>query len=380
MIYFDNAATTFPKPDPVYDAVNDFIRNVGVSAGRSAYNKSVAASRIMFEVREQLAGLFGIKDASRIVFTSGATESLNLALLGTLKRGDRVVTSSFEHNSVMRPLWFLREERGVQVETVFCGTDGSFDLAQWELALRKRPAGAIVNHGSNVIGTIAPVIEIGAMCKRYGVRFFVDAAQTAGIVPIDVEEAGIDFLAFSGHKNLYGIQGTGGLYIREGCDPLPLKFGGTGSLSELDQQPLFLPDRYESGTQNLPGIVSLGAGAAFVGQKGVSAIFDHGKNLAVPFLADLRQLSNMRIHGPENRDRVLPTISITIDGFDNGIVAQRLNDEYDIALRAGLHCAPEAHRTMGTFPEGTIRISFGYFTTAEECGKLFLALKKISRS
>ena len=377
MIYFDNAATTFPKPVLIYDAVNDYMRNIGVGAGRSAHSQAVAASRTMFGARERIAAVFGVRDASRLVFTASATESLNLALLGSVKPGDRIVVSSMEHNSVMRPLRFLQNERRAKVEIIPCNQQGAFDLSLWESVLQKRPENVVVNHGSNIIGSIAPLKEIGALCRKYGARFIVDAAQTAGLIPIDVEAANIDFLAFSGHKNLYGLQGTGGLYIREGCDPQPLMFGGTGSRSESDEQPQFMPDRYESGTQNMPGIASLAAGAEFVNKSGIAAIFDHGSKLAVALLNGLCSISRIHIYGPRTPETMLPTVSLAVEGLDNAAVAQRLNDEFSIAVRVGLHCAPVAHRSIGTFPNGTIRISLGYFNTEEECGALIAALKKI---
>lgn len=380
MIYFDNAATTFPKPPEVYAAVNDYMRTVGVGAGRSAHGQAVAASRIMFDTREKLAGLFGVRDAGRIVFTPSATESLNLAILGSVKHGETVVVSSLEHNSAMRPLRFLQNERQVKVEIVPCGPQGTFDLTLWEKALQKGPADVIVNHGSNVIGSIAPLNSIGALCRKHGARFFVDAAQTAGLVPIDVEESAIDFLAFSGHKNLYGIQGTGGLYIREGCDPQPLIFGGTGSRSESDEQPQFMPDRYESGTQNMPGIASLATGVDYVLKTGMADIYNHGSKLAGTLLDRLHLLPRIQIYGPQAPGKKLPTTSITIEGIDNATVAQRLNDEFSIAVRVGLHCAPNAHRTIGTFPGGTIRISLGYFNTEDESDKLIAALTEICKS
>jgi cysteine desulfurase family protein len=282
-----------------------------------------------------------------------------------------------EHNSVMRPLRFLQNERRAKVEIIPCNQQGAFDLSLWESVLQKRPENVVVNHGSNIIGSIAPLKEIGALCRKYGARFIVDAAQTAGLILIDVEAANIDFLAFSGHKNLYGLQGTGGLYIREGCDPQPLMFGGTGSRSESDEQPQFMPDRYESGTQNMPGIASLAAGAEFVNKSGIAAIFDHGSKLAVALLNGLCSISRIHIYGPRTPETMLPTVSLAVEGLDNAAVAQRLNDEFSIAVRVGLHCAPIAHRTIGTFPNGTVRISLGYFNTEEECEALIAALKKI---
>jgi cysteine desulfurase/selenocysteine lyase len=371
MIYLDNAATTFPKPPEVYKAAEGFMRDIGASPGRSAHRNAVMASRMVFTTRERLAALFGVKDTSRIVFTVNATEALNLAMLGTVKKGDRVVVSALEHNSVMRPLRFLEKERGVAVDLVPCGADGGHDLAKWEAALKRRPSLVAVNHGSNVTGAIAPLEEIGALCRKYGARFCVDAAQTAGLVPIDIEQCAVDFLAFSGHKGLYGLQGTGGLYLREGVDPLPLKFGGTGSNSESDEQPVFLPDRYESGT----GLAALGAGAAFVMERGIGTIFEHGRVLREILVAGLAALSGVRVYGP--RSGALPTVAVTIDKFDSGIVAQRLNDDYAIAVRVGLHCAPLAHRAIGTFPNGTLRFSFGCFNTEKEVGALIAALAGI---
>jgi len=379
MIYLDNAATTFPKPPQVYAAVNDYMRDVGASPGRSAHRNAVKASRIVFSTRERLASLFNVRDTSRIVFTLNATEALNLAILGSVKKDGRIVVSSLEHNSVMRPLRFLEKSRNAVVDIVPCDTNGGHDLYRWEAALKQRPSLVVVTHGSNVIGTVAPLDDLGALCRKYGARLLVDAAQTAGLVPIDVEQSAVDFLAFSGHKGLYGLQGTGGLYIREGCDPLPLKFGGTGSNSESDEQPSFLPDRYESGTQNGPGIAALGAGVAFVMERGIDRIFDHGRKLKEVFLAGLSALSGARVYGGRG-PKTLPTVSITFNGLDSGTVAQRLNDEYAIAVRVGLHCAPLAHRTIGTFPKGTVRVSFGCFNMEQEVMTLCTALAGICRS
>ncbi|MBN1129182.1 MAG: aminotransferase class V-fold PLP-dependent enzyme, partial [Chitinispirillaceae bacterium] len=340
MIYLDNAATSYPKPPQVYDAVNAFMRDIGVSAGRSAHKRAVEASRIIFHARDRLASFFNVKDAARLVFTLNATDALNTALLGTAAPGDTILTSSMEHNSVMRPLRYLQRVRAVAVKVIPCGPDGTFDLGAWEAALRERPKCAVVNHGSNIIGTIAPLAEIGTLCRKYGVGFMVDAAQTAGVVPIDVEEMNIDFLAFSGHKGLMGIQGTGGLFIREDAATAPTRFGGTGSNSESDEQPAFMPDRFESGTQNGPGIAGLDAGVAFIREQGIDTIARHGAALRAALTDALAAIPRIRIHGPVRVPAALPTVSITLDGLDCGAVAQLLSDEYDIAVRVGLHCAP----------------------------------------
>lgn len=378
MIYLDNAATSFPKPPQVYDAANDYMRTVGASPGRSAHRRAVEAGRIVFTARERLAALINAPDASRLVFTLNATGALNLAILGSVTKGDRVVVSSLEHNSVMRPLRFLEKNRDVKLEIVPCDEQGQFDLRRWEAAIKQRPSLAVVNHGSNVIGAVAPLDEIGALCRKHGVFLLADAAQTVGLVPIDVKRTPIDFLAFSGHKGLYGLQGTGCLYIKEGLrrELLPLTFGGTGSNSESDEQPQFLPDCYESGTQNGPGIAALGAGVAFVMEQGITAIAGHGRGLAEGLVENLQAVKGVRLHGPV-QGAVLPTVSMTFAGKDSGTIAQRLNDEYDIAVRVGLHCAPLAHRTIGTFPGGTIRVSFGYFNTEKDVSALCHALSCI---
>lgn len=380
MIYLDNAATSFPKPPQVYDAVNRFMREIGASPARSAHRGAVEASRIVFSARERLASLFNIADASRIVFTANATQGLNTVLLGTLRPGDTAVTSSMEHNSVMRPLRHLEQERGVTLEVIPCGPNGTFDLTAWEIALAKRPRLAIVNHGSNIIGTVAPLREIGGLCRRYGVPFAVDAAQTAGIVQIDVEAMNVDCLAFSGHKGLLGIQGTGGLFLRHGVEVRPLMFGGTGSNSESDEQPQFMPDRFESGTQNGPGIAALDAGIGFIQEQGIDVIRRHDAELMRLLYDGIGALSRIWCHSPRLPNATLPTLSITVDGMDNGSVGQRLCDEYGIAVRVGLHCAPAAHRTIGTFPAGTIRVSPGYFTTARDMELFCAALRNLCSS
>jgi cysteine desulfurase / selenocysteine lyase len=379
MIYLDNAATSFPKPPNVYDAVNAFMRDIGASAGRSAHRGAVEAGRIVFSARERLASLFKVKQAERIIFTLNATESLNTVLMAMVGPGETVLTSSMEHNSVMRPLRRLEKERGAKVSVIPCKKDGRFDLALWDAALAQRPKIAIVNHGSNVTGAIAPIGEVGRLCALHGVAFTVDAAQTAGIIPIDAEATNIDFLAFSGHKGLMGIQGTGGLYIREGIEISPLKCGGTGSNSESEEQPVFMPDRFESGTLNGPGIAGLDAGVAFVQEQGIDAIARHGAALRAALIDAVAAMPGVSIYGPRNDEPALSTVSLTIDGMDNGSITQRLNDEYDIAVRVGLHCAPLAHHTLKTFPAGTIRVSPGYFTTEREILSFAEALKKIAQ-
>lgn len=374
-LYCDNAATTFPKPRTVIDAVLDYMRNTGASPGRSAHHLALKASRSIFEVREKLALLFNVTDPSRIIFTSNATEGLNTGILGMLSAGDRVAVTRMEHNSVMRPLGFLARERGVEVSVVQGDKNGDLDIDEFEHIVKTGVRLAVVNHGSNVCGTIAPIRRLGAIARAHGAAFMVDAAQTAGTVPIDVQSMNIDMLAFSGHKGLYGPAGTGGLYIRDGLNVRPLKYGGTGSDSVSDKQPGFCPDKYESGTLNGPGIAGLGAGIDFIAQQGMEAIRDHGTKLIEYFLEKLRDIDAITVIGPNDPDAMLPTVSITVHRIDQGIMARRLNNEFGICIRTGLHCAPNAHRALGTFPRGTIRFSFGFFNTLEDIDTIIVALK-----
>lgn len=376
-LYCDNAATTFPKPRSVIDAVIDFMRNTGASPGRSAHHLALEAGRAIFTVREKLAALFNAPDPSRIIFTSNATEALNIGILGLLSSGDRVAVTGMEHNSVMRPLGFLVRERGVHVSIIPCDKNGSLDVDEFERTIKTGVKLAVVNHGSNVCGAIAPLPLLGAITRAHGTTFMVDAAQTAGSVPIDVKLMNIDMLAFSGHKGLYGPAGTGGLYIRNGLNVMPLKYGGTGSDSISDKQPDFCPDKYESGTLNGPGITGLGAGIDFISQKGLEAIRLHGAELAGYFLDKLSSFDYISVIGPRDPENMLPTISIVCKKIDQGVVARRLNDEFGICIRMGLHCAPNAHRCLGTFPKGTVRFSFGLFNTLEDIDTIINALKAI---
>jgi cysteine desulfurase / selenocysteine lyase len=378
IIYCDNAATTFPKPEKVRDAVLDFMTNIGGSPGRSSHALAVKASAVLFEAREACGRLFNAPDSRNIVFTAGATESLNLALFGILNAGDRVVVTSMEHNSVMRPLRRLAQVKNIEVIVVPCDPRGLIDLDAFERAMKRDVACAVVNHASNVCGTIQPLERLGALTRSGGALFLVDCAQTAGVVPIDVRALGIDLLAFSGHKSLYGAQGAGGLYIKEGVDCAPLKYGGTGSRSDSDEQPDFLPDKFESGTLNGPGIAGLRAGIDFVLQTGIDAILEHGNRLVRRLFDQLRTCGDkISIFGPDDPAHMVPNVSFVIKGVDPGIIERRLIDEFNICLRTGLHCAPLAHRTLGTFPQGTLRLSFGFFNTLAEVDAVAKALQSM---
>lgn len=377
--YFDNAATTWPKPSATLQAMAAYTAEIGGSPGRSGHRLSIAAGRIVLETREALAELFHIEDALRIVFAKNATEALNIVLLGLLNPGDHVVTSSVEHNSVMRPLRHL-EKQGVTMTIVPCDDQGFLSPQDVRAALNERTRLICLTHASNVTGAVQPIAQIGRIAKEQEVLFCVDAAQSAGVLPIDVAEASIDLLVFSGHKSLFGPQGTGGLYIREGLedDIKPLMFGGTGSRSEYDVQPDFLPDKYESGTTNTVGIAGLGAGVRFVLTVGSDKIRQREASLTKRFLDGMAGLRRVRIYGPSGDMERTAIVSFTIDGVSPSEAAMVLDEKYAILCRPGLHCAPAAHRTIGTFPQGTIRFSFGYFNNEEEIDRAIEAVTAIA--
>ena len=376
MIYFDNACTSFPKPPAVVDAIRDYSLTIGSSPGRSGHRLALEAGRLIFEAREDLCRLFNVPRSERLVFTSNATDALNLAIMGLLTDGDHVIVPSMEHNSVMRPLNYLLRKGIIQLSVVPCSEEGYIDLGALRKSIRKNTRLIAVNHASNVVGTIAPLEEIGEISGE--IPFLVDVAQSGGAVSIDIEAMGIDLLAFTGHKSLYGPQGTGGLFVREGIDLKPLRRGGTGSKSESWDHPDFLPDKYECGTPNTPGIVGLGEGVRFVLGKGVNEIRRYEMELTRALLEGLEDIEEITVYGPGNPDEQTATVSITVRGREASEVAYRLDREYDIMTRVGLHCNPGAHKTIGTFPRGTVRLSMGYFNTQEEVGLVLEALRKIT--
>lgn len=379
-VYLDNAATSFPKPDAVLDAMEDFMRNVGASSGRGAYRRALEADKIVFRARQALARLLGVRDVSRIVFTANATESLNLAIKGLLSEGDHVVTTSMEHNAVWRPLKFVERTRGVSISQALCAPDGTLDPGDVEALLRPNTKLIVMTHASNVIGTIMPVEEVGAIARVRGIPLLVDCAQTAGVYPVDVERLNIDLAAFTGHKGLMGPTGTGGLYIRSGIDLVPLKEGGTGGESILEHQPDAPPDRFEAGTLNVVGIAGLGAGARFVLGAGVECIVEKEARLVRRLLDGLLELPRIEVYGPKDPARQVGVVSLNVRDIPPEEVAHRLDVDFDIMVRAGLHCAPCAHRTIGTIERGTVRIGLGYFNTDDDIDRCVEALTQITAS
>lgn len=376
--YLDNAATSYPKPDSVYEAMDDFNRQIGGNPGRGASRRTMTSNSILFETRVALASLFNISDSNRIAFCLNITEALNTGLKGILKPGDHVITTSMEHNAVARPLLALNQ-RGVEWTAVNCGSDGSLDPDDIRRAIRHNTRMICVLHASNVTGTIMPIREIGTIAQAHGLLLVVDSAQTAGLLPLDVAGCHIDLLAFTGHKSLFGPQGTGGLYVRPGIEIEPLKEGGTGSLSEELSQPQFMPDHLESGTPNTPGIAGLGAALNFLRSTGLDNIRSHEKRLAEMLIHGLREIDGVMVYGPTDAVRRTAVVSFNIEGVDCGEVSMRLDYEYGIVTRSGLHCAPLAHRTIGTLQQGACRLSPGYFSTDKDIQKVVQAVHQIAR-
>lgn len=383
IVYLDNAATSFPKPEAMLAAMISYQQTIGANPGRSGHGLSIDAGRVIYETREILAQLFHIEDPLRIALTKNSTEALNIALQGALQPGDHVLTSSMEHNSVMRPLRFL-QSRGVSLSVVPCSPQGEIDPDDIRKAIRKETKMVVLTHASNVTGAIMPIAVIGAIIKEKGDALFcVDAAQTAGVLPIDVQAAAIDLLAFTGHKSLFGPQGTGGLYIRKGLEKriAPLMMGGTGSRSEFEEQPDFMPDKYESGTPNTIGLAGLGAGVGFILEKTVAAIRNKERQLTIRFLEHLRELQDqVTIYGSGDASRQTAVVSFNIHNVTPSFAAQTFEEQWGIMCRPGLHCAPCVHRTLGTFPQGTIRFSFGFFNTLEDVDLASDAVRCFSRS
>lgn len=382
MIYLDNAATSWPKPPEVLKAMTDSLERSGGNPGRSGHRLSIEAARVIYETREEIADFFNSGDPMGVIFTSNATHALNLAIYGVLRPGDRVVTTSMEHNSVMRPLRDL-ERKGVKLQVVPCAPDGRVNLAEMKKAITPGTRLVVSVFASNVVGTIQPVAEMVSIAHKAGALFLVDAAQAAGALPIDMQEMGIDLLAFTGHKALLGAPGCGGLVIRRGIDTSqiqPLMRGGTGSQSELEEHPDFLPDKFESGTPNLVGIASLQAGVRWLRQRGIDAIRRQEKELTRELLEGLYDIPGIKVYGTLDPEKCVAIVSFTAEGKTVSEIGLRLDEEYDVLVRVGLHCAPAAHRTIGSFPEGTVRLAPGVFTTRDEVHTAVKAIAKVVRS
>lgn len=379
-IYLDNAATSFPKPSTVYDAVDIAQRQLGAAEGRSATRTATQVHAVIERCRQRAARLLGAESPQRIVFTFNATDSLNLALHGLLRAGDHVVTSSIEHNSVLRPLRHLAEP-GVQVTYVSADGEGRVSPDDVRRALRSNTRLVALLHASNVSGTIQPIDAVGEIAHQAGALFLVDAAQTAGHLPIHVSKSPIDLLACAGHKGLLGPLGTGILYVRPGVEEhlQSVRQGGTGTNSEDDHQPDRLPDKYEAGNHNVPGLFGLEAGLAWLEERGVAEVCRHERAVTARLLERLAGLPRLRVYGPKSIEDRVGVVSVTIEDMDPQELAAVLDDSFGIESRAGLHCAPGAHRCLGTFAAGgTLRLSPGPFTTEGEIDAAASALREIA--
>ena len=376
MIYLDNAATTFPKPEEVYEEVMKCMREYGANPGRSGHRLALEAGRVIYDTRETLSKMFNIKNPMNLAFTCNGTDGLNIAIKGIFKSGDHVITSTMEHNSVLRPLKDI-EKKGVELTIVECDEKGFINLDDIEKSIKENTKAVITTHASNVTGTIFPIKQIGELAHANNLIYIVDAAQTAGLYDIDVVDMNIDVLVFPGHKSLLGPQGTGAIYIGEDICIDCTKQGGTGSSSESLIQPDIMPDKFESGTPNTPGIAGLGKGAKFIMNRGMRNIRLHEQELTKYFLDGLNEIEEIIIYGPNDAEKQAPVISINIKDADSSEVGYLLDSEFDIAVRTGLHCAPLAHETIGTLQSGTIRFSIGYFNTKDDIDQALDALRSI---
>lgn len=381
-LYFDNAATSYPKPPAVVDAVAGYLRDCGAPAGRGAYRQAAEADRLVEGCRSRAARLLGVARPEHIIWTGNGTQSLNLAIRGLCRPGDHVVTSTWEHNSVLRPLRYLQDHGGVSVTYLPPAADGRLDPAALRAALQRPTRLVIVQQASNVIGVLQAVSDLGAICREAGALFLVDAAQSAGHVPISLADEPIDLYACSGHKGLLGPLGTGLLYVRPGveADLAPLCWGGTGTRSEDDRQPEELPAKYESGNLNVPGLAGLGAALAYLEERTVAAAAAHEQALLAELWSALRGVPGVRLFGAD--PAAVPrtgVVSLVVDGWQPQDLAAVLDEHFGVQARAGLHCAPGVHRALGTLESGgTLRLSLGQFHDAAAVAAVAAALRELA--
>ena len=382
-IYLDNASTTFPKPKAVPEAMYHYMTRSGSNINRGCYDRAYAVEELVYETRQMLCSLFGGEDCRNVAFTKNVTESLNVILKGLLKPGDHVLVSSMEHNAVMRPLVQL-EKQGISFSRIPCRRDGSLILEEMAPLVKKETRAVVMTHASNVCGTMMPYEQVGAFCRERGLLFIADTAQTAGVWPLDMEHMKIDALAFTGHKGLLGPQGIGGFLLSEKLLPQmeSLIAGGTGSISHTEVMPDFMPDRFEAGTMNLPGIVGLHAGLGWIRETGMEQIRSHELALTRQFLEGLKSMDpyekRLRVVGKKDTEGRTGVVSVQTVRRELAQTAYELDVKYGIMTRVGLNCAPSAHQTLGTFPTGTIRFSFGWWNTREEVALALQALDELS--
>lgn len=376
MIYMDNAATTMHKPKEVIDAVVEAMSSMG-NAGRGASEAALSASRIIYDTRDRLAKLFGAEDARQIAFTSNSTESLNIAIKGILNPGDHVITTVLEHNSVLRPLYEM-EKKGVELTIIGCDEKGMPDLTAMEDAVKENTKMIICTNGSNLTGNYVDVSVIGEMAHRHGLIFTVDASQTAGIFPIDVQKMNIDILCFTGHKGLLGPQGTGGIYVKEGIQLRPLKTGGSGIQTYNKEHPVQMPTALEAGTLNGHGIAGLHAALGYLGKEGIDNIRKRENELMWRFYNGVKDVPGVKIYGDYSQMERCAIVTLNIGDYDSSEVSDELLMEYDISTRSGGHCAPLMHEALGTVEQGAVRFSFSHYNTEEEVDTAIKAIHELA--
>ena len=376
MIYFDNAATTMRKPDCVVQAVTEALCSMG-NSGRGVHEGALSASRIIYDTRIALAELFGAESPERIAFTANSTESLNMAIKGVLNPGDHVITTALEHNSVLRPLFEL-EEKGVELTILDADPLGNICIGGFEKEIRPNTKAIVTTHGSNLTGNLLPVGRIGAIARRYGLIYIVDASQTAGVFDIDVQEMHIDILCFTGHKGLLGPQGTGGIYVREGVAVRPLLSGGSGVQTYLRAHPSQMPTLLEAGTLNGHGIAGLGAAVGYLQETGLDTIRAKEQELMMAFYKAVREIPGITVYGDFTTSDRCPIVTLNVRDYDSGEVSDALSRQYGIATRPGAHCAPLMHKALGTVQQGAVRFSFSNYNTMEEINFAVSALRELA--
>lgn len=380
MIYLDNAATTWPKPESVYTAIDHTLRHESANPGRSGHTLSLNAARTIFDTREALSDFFGVPDSSQVIFFPNATTAINQAIKGLLKPADHVIVSGMEHNAVMRPLTYLQKSIGITVSILPLDQEGRISLHDLDNLITPQTRMAIFSHVSNVTGVILPIKELNALCRRRGVITLLDASQSAGLLPIHMQQDQIDVLAFTGHKALYGPQGTGGLCLNGKISMIPLIHGGTGSASESVAQPDYYPDQLESGTPNTAGIAGLGAGLKFIQQTDLKNILKYERDLSEYLRNQLQTMPEIQLYGPLEKSHTTGIVSFNVHQLSCSEVARVLDNDYGVMSRPGLHCAPTAHQTLNTLPQGTVRLSVGCFNTQAHMDHLINALKKMAHT
>ena len=378
-IYVDNAATTFPKPNSVYNEILNYMTTIGGNPGRGASTSSLKGNKVIFQCRQALCQLFNYHDTKNVVFTSNITMSLNMLIKGSVKPGWHVITSSMDHNSTLRTLKTLETNGTIQLDIIQCNELGLIDVEEFKKTIKENTKMVVLSHASNIIGSIQPLEIIGSICKEKDIFFIVDSAQTAGVLNVDFKALNCSALAFTGHKSLLGPQGVGGFIIDDSfnnvCSPLIL--GGTGSLSSDILQPEFLPDKFESGTLNTPGIVGLLHGLKFIESEGISTIKEHEDYLTQRFIDGLLNINTMKVYGYLSSQNRTSTVSVNSSILDNSLLGYILDSEYNIITRTGLHCAPLAHKTIGTYPSGTLRFSFGYFNDEKDIDYILKSIDEV---